>query len=273
MPHILFVVLATALAVPTSAQAQKSAHDAAAKIVADIQRADYEGDRAALERLRDALRSIDTGGDARFTSRIQYWQGFAMWRRAVNAFNDAPDPKLLDRDLQLCVSDFDASLKSDSAFADAAIGTIGCLQTLAFLYRDDPPKIKEFVARFVKLFKETMQVAPDNPRMLWLLGGSQWYVVPGTPQDQLPKKQAQAFATYRRGLELARKQPRPASVLDPSWGEPELLMSLAWSTLNQIQPDPAGAEKLANEALAIVPHWHYVKDILMPQIRAAKGRD
>jgi hypothetical protein len=57
----------------------------------------------------------------------------------------------------------------------------------------------------------------------------------------------------------------------PSWGEPELLMSLAWSSLNKTTPDVAAAQKYATEALAIVLYWHYVRDILLPQIRARRS--
>jgi hypothetical protein len=66
---------------------------------------------------------------------------------------------------------------------------------------------------------------------------------------------------------LARAQKRSADALDPSWGEPELLMSLAWSQLNRASPDRRAAEEYAKQALALVPHWHYVRDILLPQIR------
>ena len=83
--------------------------------------------------------------------------------------------------------------------------------------------------------------------------------------------QAKAFETYRRALEIARREkgtgPDP---LEPSWGEPELLMSLAWSHLNGANRDLPAAESSAQAALAIVPNWHYVRDILLPQIRAAK---
>ncbi len=71
--------------------------------------------------------------------------------------------------------------------------------------------------------------------------------MPGTSNEELAKKQEQAFDTYHRGVALARKQPRPASVLEPSWGEPELLMSLAWSSLNQLKPDVGAAEKYAQD--------------------------
>src|SRR5258708_23905817 len=60
--------------------------------------------------------------------------------------------------------------------------------------------------------------------------------------------------------------------LEPSWGEPELLMNLAWSNLNRTTPDLKDAEKYAQTALALVPCWHYVRDILMQQIRDAKAK-
>lgn len=60
--------------------------------------------------------------------------------------------------------------------------------------------------------------------------------------------------------------------LDPSWGEPELLMSLAWSNLNRATPNLGTAEQKARSALALIPYWHYVRDILVPQIQEAKAK-
>jgi hypothetical protein len=276
MRHLLstVVVLTTVMTMP--AVAQTGAKAIASKLVTDIQRADYEGNRAELQRLREALQSVKApAGDRRFAAQIHYWQAFARWRRAINAFNEANAPDLADveRDARQCVADFEASLKADPTFSEASIGMIGCLQTLAFLHRNDVTKVMEFVDRFRILFKENGQAAPDNPRFLWLLGGGQWYAVPGTSNEELAKKQEQAFDTYHRGVALARKQPRPSSVLEPTWGEPELLMSLAWSSLNQLKPDVSAAEKYAQAALVLVPNWHYVKNVLMPQIRAARSRE
>jgi hypothetical protein len=49
-------------------------------------------------------------------------------------------------------------------------------------------------------------------------------------------------------------------------------MSLAWSNLNRTNPDLDAAEKEARAALDLVPYWHYVRDILMQQIRDAKAK-
>jgi hypothetical protein len=56
----------------------------------------------------------------------------------------------------------------------------------------------------------------------------------------------------------------------PSWGEAELLMNLAYSHLTRSTPDLTAAEQYARAALALIPSWHYVRDILLPQIAAAK---
>jgi hypothetical protein len=87
---------------------------------------------------------------------------------------------------------------------------------------------------------------------------NQWYAPPerGGGQDV-------ALATYQRGLDLARRQKgRVVDPLDPTWGEAELLMNLAFGSVNRATPDLAAAERYAGSALALVPYWHYVRDIL-----------
>jgi hypothetical protein len=50
-------------------------------------------------------------------------------------------------------------------------------------------------------------------------------------------------------------------------------MNLAYGQLNaKAKPDLDAAEHYAREALEIVPYWHYVRDILLPQILAAKAK-
>jgi hypothetical protein len=49
-------------------------------------------------------------------------------------------------------------------------------------------------------------------------------------------------------------------------------MNLAYSNLNRSTPDLDAAERYAQSALKLVPYWHYVRDILLPQIQQAKKR-
>jgi hypothetical protein len=45
-------------------------------------------------------------------------------------------------------------------------------------------------------------------------------------------------------------------------------MALAWIQENRPDPKLLEADRRAHEALALVPEWHYVKAILLPQIHA-----
>jgi hypothetical protein len=74
-----------------------------------------------------------------------------------------------------------------------------------------------------------------------------------------------------QGLELARHQPAVTNILNPAWGEPELLMNLAWSNLYKNDPDVNAAEQYARSALRLVPYWHYVRDLLLPQVLRSKS--
>lgn len=249
---------------------QSAARAAAVKTATRIVRADYEGDRAALQRLfQDLAPMVENGALA---SRVRYWRGFAMWRRALNGFNDSADRGDIERDLQQAVREFDEALARDPGFVDAKLGEVSCLQNLTFLHQSDAAKVGELVARFVPLFKESVAAAPEHPRLLWVQGASQWYAPPGLPASEIEGRQTTALATYERGLQLARKQKTESDPLEPSWGEPELLMNLAWSNLHKTTPDVRAAEAYAKEALALVPYWHYVRDILMKQIRDARGK-
>jgi hypothetical protein len=49
-------------------------------------------------------------------------------------------------------------------------------------------------------------------------------------------------------------------------------MNLAWSNLHRATPDLDAAEANARAALALIPNWHYVRDILLPQIKEAAAR-
>ncbi len=49
-------------------------------------------------------------------------------------------------------------------------------------------------------------------------------------------------------------------------------MSLAAANLYRPTPDLVAAGQYAREALALVPNWHYVRDILLPSIEAAKAK-
>ena len=259
---VVLVMLAGSL---LSAVHQPDTRGEVAAIVQRITRADYEGDRAALTRLHTELAKY--ADHPAVAARVAYWRGFAMWRRALNGFNEAADPKELDQDLSQCVADFRDAIARDPGFADAKGGAASCLVNHSFLLlKSDASRARALFEQSATLLKEALALAPDNPRLLWVHGANQFY----SPAERGGGPTV-AIATYDRGLKLARQQRRSGDPLDPVWGEPELLMNLAFTNLKLATPDAlAAAEGYAGQALALVPHWHYVRDILLPQIRTAK---
>jgi len=259
------VVFAAAIGISLLTAPLPAVRETVTSIVHKIQRADYEGDRPALRHLHAELAPFVH--DPALGSRVEYWRGFAMWRKALNGFNDSADRAELAEDLTQCVEDFRNALAHDPMFADAKGGAASCLVNHSLLLmKSDSVRARELFIQSVDLLKDAVAEAPENARLLWVQGANQFYNPPerGGGQDV-------AIATYERGLKLARGQRRASDPLEPAWGEPELLMNLAFANLNKSSRDVAAAERYANEALARVPYWHYVRDILVPQIRKAKA--
>jgi len=257
-------VLANAQTQPQTKSAAES-RDSAIRIVEQIKRADYEGDRAALKRLHGEL--TPAPDNKLLASRELYWRGFALWRRAINGFNESPTPKDLEEDLNGAIADFNNSLTQDPAFVDSKIAEGSCFGYLMYLNMKDPARMQELMQHSGPLLKEAMAAAPDNPRLSWVLGPIRWSSPPerGGGQDK-------AFELYDRGLAAIRKNPAVSDPLEPSWGEPELLMNRAWSNLHRTTPDLKAAQTDAAAALTLVPYWHYVRDILIPQIQDAQSK-
>ena len=241
------------------------AREQATRIVAQIQRADYEGDRTAMQRGYDELEPFIE--DQKLASRIRYWRGFAQWRRAINGFNDAIDPKELAQDLKTALDEFKAAIELDPKFVDAKVGIISSLGFLLFADPQDEARKKERIAQILATEKEASAMTPDNPRLIWVHGPILWNSPPdrGGGQDK-------AIQNYQRGLEVCSKIKTSDNPLEPSWGKPELMMSLAYCYLNANSADVNAAEGYARKALEIIPYWHYVRDILLPQIVAAKAK-
>jgi len=257
---ICVVSAASALAAPT-----EPPRETVVTLVAQIQKADYQGDRASLQHLYADLEPF--ARDEKLASRVRYWRGFALWRRAINGFNDSVDPKDLEHDLTQALTEFKDSTAKDPAFVDAKVGAISCLGYLMYLSLGHADRVQELLAQSMPLLREVRASNPDNPRFIWVLGPILW----NTPAER-GGGQDKAIENYLKGLESARKlKGTTTDPLDPSWGEPELLMNLAWSNLNRATPDLNAADQYAHSSLALVPYWHYVRDILLPQIQKAEA--
>lgn len=219
----------TAQTQPEARRLSDSKRDSILHIVTQIQRADYEGDRAALKRLHDALTPVPA--DSKLASRVLYWQGFAMWRRAINGFNETPTPKDLEADLTQAVADFKDSIARDPNFVESKIGAGSSLGYLIYL---NPNRFQELMQQSSPLLKEAMAAEPDNPRLLWVLGPIRWSSPPerGGGQDK-------AFDLYNRGLEAIRKQKPPS---DPARAVLGRARAVDESRVVESEPDHARLE-------------------------------
>lgn len=260
----LFLLAVLALCTVASRGENDPERSKVVAIIARLQRADYEGDQRAMQKSFDELAPFMK--EKALASRVHYWRGFAMWRRAINGFNDSVDRKELGEDLEKALEEFRLAAASDPKFADAKIAIISCLGYQGFLARGDPEKAQSFFRQTAPLIKEAKELAPENPRLFWVLGPILWNVPPERGGGQ-----EKAIANYEKALAFARRA-KPNDALEPSWGEPELLMNLAWSQLNRSKPEIDAAERNARAALKLVPYWHYVRDILLPQILAARAK-
>jgi len=228
----------------------------------EIRRADYRGDREELRRLSVTCAEPSDPALARYHG---YWRGFARWRRAINGFSETPLPEDLGADLESAVADFKSALARDPGWIEAKIGLVGSSGNLLWLARDDPERRNRILEEYRPMARELQEVGAANPRALWLIGGMQLSAPPPWGGDFV-----KAAATLRRGLEAARSEAlsEEPEALAPRWGAAELLMNLAYLHSHGAAPERALALAYAEGALAMVPDWHYVKDVLLPQVEA-----
>jgi hypothetical protein len=246
--------------------AGKSSREEVIGIVRQIQQADYEGDRVMLKKSYDGLAPFLENKE--LVSRVRYWRGFALWRSAINGGNDpASDQKELEDEFKQAADEFNGALAKDAGFVDAKVGVISCLGYIAYYHRKEKERLTELLGEIFPLVKELKESAPDNPRFIWVMGPILW----NTPVDRGGGVN-KAIESYERGLEICSKIKAPEDALEPSWGKPELMMSLAYTYLQKSPPDLEAAERMGGGALELVPSWHYLRDILLPQIVAAKTK-
>ncbi len=261
MGALALIFAAAVLVPPATLSCAKDAKLSA--LVVEVRSADYRGDRAALARLDQMLGELD---DERLAEYRDYWRGFARWRRAQNGFNETPTPGDLVADLDLAVSHFKASLARRPDWVEAKLAMVGCWGNLVYLAGGDAEKKKAILAELVPAYKWLQENGRDNPRALWIIGGMQFAAPPPYGGDVV-----KAAATLRRGVALSWPTPAGGQEVPawaPSWGGPENLMNLAYMYSHIGTPDRAAALAYAEGAVTAVPEWHYVRDILLPQIEA-----
>jgi hypothetical protein len=259
MPFVIWLLLV--LASSGSGSPSRLEQDLA-RLVPAIRAADYRGDRPALDRLEAELGRLSGSGLEEY--RL-YWRGFARWRRAINGFNEKPAPGDLGADLEAAVGHFRAALEKRPGWVEARLALLGCWGNQIYVAGEDAARRQAILAEAIPASKALEADGADNSRALWILGGLQLWAATNRGGD--PQK---AAATLRRGVEAAYREAlagvRPAWA--PTWGGPENLMDLAFLYSRTAPGNRAAAIAYAEGAVTAVPEWHYVRDILLPQIEA-----
>jgi hypothetical protein len=129
----------------------------------------------------------------------------------------------------------------------------------------DETKKEVLRKEFVPMLQDIQKDGAENPRALWLIGGMQFGAPPPYGGDI-----GKATATLTHGLTASwtESSVRPApSPWVPTWGGAENLMNLAYVASHAPSPDKNQALAYAQGAVTAAPEWHYVRDILLPQIQ------
>jgi tetratricopeptide (TPR) repeat protein len=228
---------------------------------AEVMSADYRADLVALERLRAEAAALSGAGGVAYLAH--YWAGYASWRTALNGANLGMGRERLKTCLEQALAEFRASIAANGEFADshaAAASVIGWLTSW------ERSEARAFLAESQRLLSRARELAPDNPRVLWVLGGVYLFAPKGFGGDK-----ERAIEIYRRMAALAAAEPASVSP-KPDWGKPEAFMSLAYAHLQEEPPRIEAAREEARAALRLQPDWAYVRDVLMPQIEAKARR-
>jgi catechol 2,3-dioxygenase-like lactoylglutathione lyase family enzyme len=256
---------AAAPALPLTRSAAGQDRSALIRLVTAVQDADYRGDLGRLRSIVGEMEPYTTHPSLAAAAR--YWRGFAHWRHALNSLNDGAPPDSVDHDFAAAIAEFRSALALDSSDVEAGIGLAAGLGNRAYFNRRAPERASAFMNELRPLLQRIRLAAPDNPRMIFVASAGLFW----TPEDRGGSRE-QAIAMIERGIRLTAALPPATDELEPSWGEAELHMLLGWFSLNLDPPEPVKALRHAETALALRPHWRYVRDNLLPQIRQRMPR-
>ncbi len=230
-------------------------------IKADLMSADYRADLPALAAGR--LRAAALSDDPSLGYLADYWSGFANWRTVGNGVSAKMTPDEAKAHLRQAVVDFESSIRKKSDFADGYAAAAAIHGWLAAYNNADPAAMNKEIDNYKRLINRAVELEPANPRVLW---------IQAVPYLVLPPERGgnidHAIELYRRMIENA--QPTMPSSPLPDWGKAEGLMSLANAHIIKPTPDVDAAQEEARAALELQPQWHYVRDVLVPQIEAKR---
>ena len=225
--------------------------------VAQIQRAAVEHDLKALSSARDTLRAAidDEGADK---SRLRYACAFTSWKLVGGESRGSKVYKAYLKDAEKQLEQVLAR-NPDDAEAQALYATVnGWLITGMWSGMRRGPRAD-------KAHKKARELAPQNPRVAMHQGVSRLFR-PGMFGGGLDKAEAE----LTEALDLYEKE--PAEKEWPNGGHAEILGWMGQVMFRKGEMDKA--REYYERALELEPNYHWVLQVLLPQLEAAatKGR-
>lgn len=108
------------------------------------------------------------------------------------------------------------------------------------------------------------ELDPENPRVV-LVDAIGLYQKPSIFGGDTEK----AVQKMKHAARLFADRPAPSDPLAPSWGH---AMTYAWMGIAHLEADRLDqAQDAFDQALALRPNLHWVQDVLLPKLNAAKG--
>ncbi len=233
--------------------------------VAEIQRAAIEQDLEALSSARDTLRAaIDEAEaeaevevDAADKLRLRYAHAFASWKLAGGEPQGSKTYKAYLKDAEKPLEEVLAQ-NPEHAEAQALYASVnGWLITGMWSGMRRGPRAD-------KALKKARELAPENPRVAMHQGVSRLFR-PGMFGGGLDKAEAE----LTEALDLFEKE--PAEKAWPNGGHAEIL---AW--MGQVmfrKGEMNKAREYYERALELEPNYHWVLQVLLPQLEAAATKN
>src|SRR5262245_9232752 len=161
---VLYAVAAIAAVAAVAPPSANRTEVRLAELSAAVLSADYRGDRAELARLDAELGRLESGPLADFRD---YWRGFALWRRAMNGFNEKPAPADLEADLVAALERFRSALARHPDWDEVKSAMLGCWGNRIYLAGADAEKRKKLFEESGDFYRWVMAYEGENPRVLW----------------------------------------------------------------------------------------------------------
>ena len=268
MTLLEWIVTLAALA-PAACAAGRDEAARLSELVVEVRSADYRGDRAALARLDGRARRARRR--ARWPSTATTGAGFARWRRALNGFNETPTPDDLgvrprDRGRPLPgrrSSGGPTGSRRSSRWSAAGATSLYLAGDDADKQQGDPRRGRSRRSSGSRRTAGTIRGRSGSS------GGMQFAAPPPVraATSRRPRRRCGTGVALRlaRGASRTPRLPGLGAVLGRAREPDEPRVHVLARRQGPIAPPRSPTPRAP---LTAVPEWHYVRDILLPQIEA-----